>query len=255
MARTVTILHTNDFHNHLTPELGEIIRAQRDDAGPNTLLLDAGDAVSAGNVGVRLGGEPILELMSDLGYAAMTLGNREFHVADTALRHKIGKARFPILSANMRYKDDKGEALPTVPHIVTTLPNGVRVGIFGVTVPMVTERMAARHLSAYVFDDPIAAAKREVAALRDDVDLLVAMTHIGYKQDQRLAAACPEIDVLIGGHSHVVIENPEMVGGVAVVQAGSFARYLGRIVLTDGDGGRWIVTEGVLLRLKPPVGD
>jgi len=245
----LTLLHTNDFHNHLSARQAEFIRqakAERD----NVLLLDSGDAVSAGNVGVRPGGEPILTLMSETGYDAMTLGNREFHVADALLRLKIGQAAFPILCANIRWREDQGEMLPVVPFVVKTLPNGLRVGVFGLTVPMVTPRMTARLVSAFVFDDPVAEARRQIEALRPQTDALVALTHIGLREDERLAAACPDLDVIIGGHSHNKLGEPKVVGGVPIVQAGWFGHFLGETELTwDAPGTRPQVT-GRLVDLR-----
>ena len=205
--------------------------------------------MSAGNVGVRPGGEPILTRMSEAGYDAMTLGNREFHVADSLLRLKIGKAAFPLLCANIRWRDDRGENLPTAPHMVRTMPSGLRVGVFGLTVPMVTPRMAARVVSAFLFDDPLDAARREVALLRPQVDVLIALTHIGIREDERLARACPELDLVIGGHSHVVLTQPADVSGVPVVQAGWFGHHLGLVVLEAGRGAARVVS-GRLLSLK-----
>src|SRR5665213_2707640 len=159
MIRRITILHTNDFHNHLTNSQAEFLQAKKAEAGPDTLLLDAGDAISAGNMGVKPGGEPILTMMSDAGYDAMTVGNRETHLIEAVVRHKLGNANFPVLSANMRLKQTDGDsleqALPFQPHLIKAIPGGARVGVVGVTVPMVTERMAARLLSAFLFDEPI----------------------------------------------------------------------------------------------------
>jgi 2',3'-cyclic-nucleotide 2'-phosphodiesterase (5'-nucleotidase family) len=230
-SKTLTLLHTNDFHNHLSASQAAFIKHEKDQL-ENVLLLDSGDAISAGNVGVRPGGEPILTLMSETGYAAMTLGNREFHVADTLLRLKISKADFPVLCANIRWRDDKGETLPTVPALIKTLPNGLRVGIFGLTVPMVTPRMTARLVSAFVFDDPILAAQEQIVRLRPDVDALIALTHIGLREDERLASACPELDLVIGGHSHNKLHEPQIVNGVPIVQAGWFGHFLGETILT-----------------------
>ena len=244
----VHIFHTNDFHNHLSEAQAERIRAAMAGYG-DSLLLDSGDAVSAGNVGVRPGGEPILALMSDLGYNAMTMGNREFHVADALLRYKIGSARFPVLSANMRWKEDRGEPLPVSPCLLTTMGSGARVGIIGVTVPMVTSRMAAKVLSAFLFDDPVTTVSRLAADLRDRVDLLMAVTHIGLRQDERLAAACPELDLIIGGHSHNVISEPMRAAGVPILQAGWFGHYIGHATVVLNTGGRPEVSEE-LIRLK-----
>lgn len=249
---TLHVLHTNDYHNHLSPRQAEFIR-QTKASLPDALLLDAGDAVSAGNIGVRPGGEPILTLMGETGYDAMTLGNREFHVADSLLRLKIGKAPFPILCANMRWRDDQGDPLPVQPHLVKTLPDGLRVGVFGVTVPMVTPRMSARIVSAFVFDDPVSAARVQISLLRPQVDILIALTHTGLRDDERLAQNAPELDLIIGGHSHVVLPAPQSVGGVPIVQGGWYGHYLGHVRLEYEPGKRPTVT-GHLLSLEdlPP---
>ena len=249
MTMRLNILHTNDFHNHLSEKSAAQIRQAKQDL-PNVLLLDAGDAVGAGNVGVRPGGEPILTLMSETGYDAMTLGNREFHVADTLLRLKIGRAQFPILSANARWREDKGETLPVQPHLIKTMENGLRVGIFGLTVPMVTPRMAARVVSAFLFEDPIVCARREIVTLRGQVDVLIALTHIGVREDERLAQACSELDLIIGGHSHVVLPAPQIVAGIPVVQGGWYGHYLGQVALDIGSGGDVSLVSGQLHTLQ-----
>ncbi len=247
--KTLTLLHTNDFHNHLSAPQAAFIQAEKAKL-ENVLLLDSGDAISAGNVGVRPGGEPILTRMTETGYDAMTLGNREFHVADTLLRLKISKAGFPVLCANMRWREDQGETLPAVPSFEATLPNGLRVGVFGLTVPMVTPRMAARLVSAFVFDDPVSIAREQLARLRPRVDAVIALTHIGLREDERLAAACPELDLIIGGHSHNKLYEPQIVSGVPIVQAGWFGHFLGETVLTWDDKAAKPVVTGRLLDLR-----
>ncbi len=248
--KVLTVLHTNDFHNHLTPAQAAFIQAEKAKY-ENVLLLDSGDAISAGNVGVRPGGEPILTLMSDTGYDAMTLGNREFHVADTLLRLKLSRAAFPVLCANIRWREDRGETLPVVPSWTKTLPNGLRVAVFGLTVPMVTPRMTARLVSAFVFDDPMETAKAQIVRLRPTADIVIALTHIGLREDGRLAAACPDLDLVIGGHSHNKLHGPHLTNGVPIVQAGWFGHYLGETTLTwNGAAARPTVT-GRLVDLRP----
>ncbi len=235
---TLHILHTNDFHGKLTASGADRLRAALGDLdGAPYLLLDAGDAVKAGNVGVNPFGEPILETMSELGYHAMTIGNREFHIWQTALETKINRARFPVLCANMRPKNDGDTTLPVQSH-TTIAVGGLTVSVFGVTVPMVTERMAAaKAVSAFLFDDPVAVARKQVANLRYNADILIALTHIGIAPDRNLAEQVPGIDLIIGGHTHVVLEQPEIVNGVPILQAGSHARYFGHTELSLGRDG------------------
>lgn len=235
------LLHTNDFHSRLTPEGAARLKAAWAALGAvPKLLLDAGDAVRAGNVGVNPFGEPILETMSELGYDAMTMGNREFHVLAPALATKIKCARFPVLCANLRPKR-KGASLPTAPFLRTET-GGVRVAILGLTVPMVTERMAAKALSDFLFDDPVATANRLVPELRVGSDFVIALSHLGLAGDERLAERVAGIDLIVGGHSHVALEEPRVVNATPIVQAGMHAHRYGIATLEKDDDGQVRVT-------------
>jgi 2',3'-cyclic-nucleotide 2'-phosphodiesterase (5'-nucleotidase family) len=229
------VLHTNDFHNSLddggAARLREAVAAL--DGAPY-ILLDAGDAIRAGNVGVNPFGEPILDRMSALGYHAMTMGNREFHVWQAALETKINRARFPILCANVRPRGS--HTLPVQPNVTLSV-GGLSVAVFGLTVPMVTERMKVAAISSFVFDDPVTAAKRQVAELRYAADVLIALTHIGLTQDERLAREVSGIDLIVGGHSHSVLEEPRVVNGTPIVQAGWHARYYGHAEMQVSSDG------------------
>jgi 2',3'-cyclic-nucleotide 2'-phosphodiesterase (5'-nucleotidase family) len=241
-----TLLHTNDFHNRLTGAQAQRLRRLRDSVGAQGLLLDAGDAVSSGNILFRPGGEPVLDLMSDAGYDAMTVGNREFHFTRIGFTTALSRARFPVLCANIRPvgtaasavldSSEKHADLPVRPYL---LPGSAdwRIVLFGLTVPMITERMLSRSVSAYVFDDPLAIAAALVPRLREQYtpDLLVALTHIGIKRDRALAESVPGIDLIIGGHTHLVLEQGERVGGTLIAQAGSHGRYVGRVEAEKGE--------------------
>src|SRR5690348_7701545 len=127
----MTIIHTGDFHN----KLGEVEAWRIEElkaAHPGSILLDAGDAVGAGNLGFRPGGEPILTRMGELGYAAMTMGNREAHVWQKCMEIKLKDAPFPVLSANLSLNHPYGK----VQKSVQLEADGVRVGVVGLTVPM-----------------------------------------------------------------------------------------------------------------------
>jgi len=241
----LVILHTNDMHHRLREEKAERLQhiAEQERARSVCLLLDAGDAVGAGNVTFHPAGEPILERMSAIGYDAMTVGNREFHFTEIGFHAKLSRARFPVLCANVR---PRGEAsLPVQPYLILTV-GGVHVGIIGLTVPMITERMLSQHVSAYVFGDPVRRGCELAEELRPQVDLLIALTHIGLKRDIELARATDRFALIIGGHSHSVLEQPLREGKTAIVQAGSYARYVGRVCVELDDP---VNIEGDLLAL------
>ena len=223
----LVVLHTNDLHGRLTDSQADRLRALKRESGHCTLLVDAGDAVASGNVTYRPGGEAALERMSAAGYDAMAVGNREFNFTEAGFAAKTTLARFPVLCANVRAR---GEAvLPVQPSLVRALPSGLRVGLFGLTVPMITERMLVRKVSAFVFDDPLRAAAEIVPELRAQCDVLVCLSHLGIAQDHRLAAAVAGIDLIVGGHTHATLDHGEVEGGTLIVQAAAHAKRIGRV--------------------------
>jgi len=230
---TLTILHTNDVHGRWKTPFVERLRQLRESY--NALLLDAGDCLRVGNIAIPLKPPAEWDLMRQAGYDAITMGNREFHIMPSGFLAKVQGAPCPLLCANIRPK-----------HLDTPLPvqpiwqgerADVRIGIVGLTVPMVTLRMQSARLSAYLFDPPIEVARKWVVHLRPEVDLLIALTHLGITLDRKLAEACPELDLVIGGHSHTPLDTPERVGRVWIVQSKPFARGIGILQLTAASDG------------------
>jgi 2',3'-cyclic-nucleotide 2'-phosphodiesterase (5'-nucleotidase family) len=240
-----TLFHTNDFHNRLSETQAARLGVLRQQVGRHGLLLDAGDAIAAGNVTFRPAGEPILDLMSDAGYDAMTVGNREFHFSRVGFHSKLSRARFPILCANVRpsrtfraledpeagIADPHAIPVPARPWLLLETEAVGKIVIFGLTVPMITERMLARKVSSYVFEEPVQTARKLVPQLKREIapDLIIALTHIGFSRDRALAEQVPGIDLIIGGHSHTKLEEGERVAQTLIVQTGCYGQYLGRV--------------------------
>jgi 2',3'-cyclic-nucleotide 2'-phosphodiesterase (5'-nucleotidase family) len=192
----LTIIHTADMHNRLTGDRAEALGFLRENAG--ALLLDSGDAIAAGNVYV-LPSEPVLERMNAAGYHAMAVGNREFFFRKRGMLVKTRQAQFPVLSTNLLPREgDFG-------HIRRWLEvdhTGARVGIFALTPTMIRAGHFFERLSDVRFLAWEAAAREAVERLRARVDWLVALSHRGVEDDRALAEICPEIDLILGGHSH-----------------------------------------------------
>jgi 2',3'-cyclic-nucleotide 2'-phosphodiesterase (5'-nucleotidase family) len=91
-----------------------------------------------------------------------------------------------------------------------------------------------------LFDPPLEVARAWVARLRPEADLLIALTHIGIQRDRQLAQACPELDVILGGHSHTPTETPEQVGGVCISHAPPFCNGATLLTLVRRDG-HWML--------------
>lgn len=223
------ILHTNDFHGTLDERRFEQLSVLRKRAD---LYFDTGDAVKSGNLAIPLRQDPVWNMLSRLRCDASVLGNRETHVLESAFQAKLGGLSHPALCANLRLRNGD-RPLPS--NLILDSPAGT-VGVFGVMVPMVTDAMATKVASAYRWDNPLAVAAEEVAELRHRVDVLIALTHIGIAQDRELAVRCPDIDVILGGHSHTVLATPERIGTTWIAQGGSHGRYAGNYEFESGVG-------------------
>ena len=241
-----TVLHTNDMHGRLNESRARALSRIRQSLG-EAIVLDAGDALSAGNLYPNPFGEPVLERMRAVGYDAMCLGNREFHLFSRVLRWKLADCPHEVLSANLRAR--RGEC-PEVKKVRRRrLSNGARVCVFGLTLPMVRERMRVAKVASLVLDDPLEVGEAMAKELRGECDLLIALTHLGLKKDKELLERAPEIDLVVGGHSHTPLEEPLKVGRGYIVQAEAWARGAGVACVTFGPGGA-VEAEGRLVSLS-----
>jgi 5'-nucleotidase / UDP-sugar diphosphatase len=228
--------------------------------GP-VLVLDAGDysmGTAFGAASRETGGE--LQLMSRMGYDATTFGNHEFDLGPDGLGKAIGVAakagRVPaVLASNTNFAG----ADPTLGdlqslakegairrHIVIER-GGIRFGIFGVLGK--EAQFYTTGAGAASFSDAIETAKQMVKVLRETekVDVIICLSHGGVEKgkdgrftegdDVRVANAVPDIDVVIGGHSHTELKEAIIVNGrTPVVQTGLEGRNLGELVITlDGE--------------------
>ncbi len=238
----LVIFHTNDFHGSFTREMAVQIRKLVD--GEKGIYFDSGDCINTGNLGIPLRVEPVWELLEFAQCRAGVPGNRESHILKSAFEAKIAGHKHPLLCANMRVRSG-GLVLPGTSEFDI---NGVKVGVLGVMVPMVTTKMKTQAASAFLWDPPIEAAIEVAKELRPRNNLLIALTHIGIAQDRELATRCPEIDIILGGHSHTVLEQPERIGSTWICQGGSHGRYVGKYVWEKGKG----IVDAELIPLKPP---
>lgn len=236
--QTVHIISTNDIHGAMQrlPMLAAVVGDYRSQDTAAVLLLDAGDRWT-GNAYVDMNprpGSPIIEIMSALGYDAATFGNHEFDLGMDTLDRRTREAAFPVILANV----DAGTSALTQPAPYLILDaDGIKVGIVGLVTNYVNGHPDGvdEIYEGMEFYDPQRTAAR-YAALRDSVDLLIALTHIGYDRDTLLAAALPQYDLIVGGHSHTVVPGGHRVGNTLVTQTGKNLHYAGVTTVTMSDG-------------------
>jgi 2',3'-cyclic-nucleotide 2'-phosphodiesterase (5'-nucleotidase family) len=240
--RPIVILHTNDLHGKLTDRDADVIADLRCGADA---YFDSGDAVKSGNLGIPLSPEPVWQRLARAGCNASVPGNREFHVSEAGFRSKIAGAAHPILASNLVWNGRARQSLQGDQEspLPSTLVLGT-LGVFGVTVQMVTDRMRARAISAFLNTDPFASAAQCVETLSRRSSAIVCLSHLGLAKDIALAERIAGIDLMFGGHSHDILREPLVVNSTVILQAGSHARFVGKLTW---DGG---VRDYELLSLK-----
>jgi 5'-nucleotidase len=241
---SVRLYHTSDLHNR--GGIVERLRTLR--AAEPGLLFDCGDALR-GSQTVYRKVEPIVAELDAAGYDAQGVGNREFHYLYGAVRARAAQMRHPLVCSNL--SDTRGRKLPFVPEVTFSCDDSgtVRtVRVFSLLVVQYRAGSPWERVFGWRFRDPVEVA-REIAATTPQGTLLVVLSHLGLRVDRTLAAAAPRLDLILGGHSHDTLFAPEYVGGVPIVHAGPYGKYVSRTEL-DCSGGRSRISRFDLLPLR-----
>lgn len=245
----IVIFHINDTHAKIDAfaKVAAILDAERK-TGSEVFFFSAGDIFTGDPVVDRYDppGRPIVEILDRLGLDLLTIGNHEFDYGQDALRDLL--ARFRTVSANI---EAPAGVLPGLePSAVLKTRDGLRMAVFGLIQVEPGNGLPSAHpdkLRGLQFSEPLARAAG-LKRLRGEGEILIGLTHIGYLQDLALARQWPQIDAIVGGHSHTKVDPAESVEGVLVAQAGSDNRFLGRIDLHLRNG-RIVGKKGVLIDL------
>jgi 5'-nucleotidase len=226
------LIHTADVHG--TSTVYQALEGRLDPA--RDLLLDAGDTLLGSNTAFRWH-EPNLQLLSQLGCEAMTMGNRELHYLPWVLEQRASERTFPLLAANL--VDLWGR--PTSWREGVTLERaGLRIGVFGMTVVQYPVGSLYERLFGLRFLPPHTLIEHLVRRYQEQHDLVIFLSHLGVEQDRRLAqqlARHPELrlDFLLGGHSHTLFHEPERYGPCRLSHVGSHSRGYGVWEKASGD--------------------
>jgi 5'-nucleotidase len=241
----ISIVHTNDTHARVEAgsydgmgldKVATIVNNVKA-ANPNTLVLDAGDALHGQTIATLVEGESIIKIFNEIGYDAMTAGNHDFNYGKERLLELADMANFPILGANV-YKANYENFLP---EYVIKEVGGVKVGIFGLATPETKFKSHPKNTEGLEFFDSVIIGKLMVAKLQDKADVIVALSHLGLDQSSTersdlIAEYVDGIDLIVDGHSHTVLEEGMMVGDTMIVQAGEYDKNVGRVDILVKNG-------------------
>ncbi len=244
----LVLLHTNDVHGQAQPRpatwidrenpppVGGLprlaayvkqVRREAEESGAGVLLVDGGDWFQGTPEGLVDRGRSFVNALSKVGYDAMTVGNHELDYGVEPLAAMVEDYRIPAVCANV-FAGEERITWADPWRIVEV--NGLRVGIVGLLTP-VTPSITHEDAGALRFEDPAVALEQARSELGDSVDWILPITHLGVQGDRRLAKAHPDLDVIVGGHSHTYLKSGVRQGETLIVQAGSKASAVGRLDL------------------------
>lgn len=289
----VNIVFTHDTHSHLNTfttvvdgletELGgfarmnTLIEAQRAQ-NPDTLVIDGGD-FSMGTLIQTVFETQAAELrmLGYLGCDVTTLGNHEFDYRSKGLANMLtsaqasGDAVPAMVVCNVDWDTMEAEGLTEGQQRLkdafaaygvsdyTVLEKGdvdiAVVGVFG------KDALACAPTCELKFEDPIEAVKQTVADIKanEDVDMIVCVSHSGTwedeskSEDELLAKAVPDLDLILSGHTHTEIEKPIQHGSTYVVSCGEYGKNLGELTLTQQADGRWAMSAYELIPITSDI--
>ncbi|SLK22458.1 MULTISPECIES: bifunctional metallophosphatase/5'-nucleotidase [unclassified Paenibacillus] len=228
-AQTLTILHTNDIHSHFgsMSSIAAMIGHEKEQAG-EFLVVDIGDHMDRMAVETEgtLGAANV-DVINLTGYDAITIGNNEgLTFTSEQLAQSYSGLLCPVVCGNVV---DQATGLPPVwMKSSLILEKGpFRIGLLGATAPFT----AFYELLGWDVLDPVETLRGQVEALRPQVDVVVILSHLGLSTDRRLAEQIQGIDVILGGHTHHVLEEQLIIGQTVLGAAGKFGQWLGKVVL------------------------
>jgi|SRR5579884_376480 len=236
------IYHTSDLHDRR--HVAAPIAALR--ARMPGLYVDCGDSLR-GSQTVYRRSEPIIAELDRAGVDVQAFGNREFHYLYGAVRARVAQMRHRVVCANLI--DVKGRPLPFSADAVLRRDDDDgtpwTLRFFGLLVTQYPAGSAWERLFGWRFLEPITVA-RAIAETTPPETTLIALSHLGLKHDRLLAQAVPRLDLILGGHSHDTLREPELCGGVPIVHAGPYGAFASRTELAKDASGRARIVEFAL---------
>ncbi|MBV2224071.1 MAG: metallophosphatase [Cloacibacterium sp.] len=254
-AYKLTVLHTNDQHSRIEPfdssysrnpnqggfarraTLIQQIRSQE----KNVLLLDAGDIFQGTPYFNFYGGELEFKLMSMMGYDAATMGNHDFDNGLEGFLKALPNAKFPFITSNYDFSNTVLDGKTEKYKIFKK--DGIKVGLFGVGIEL-DGLVGKKQYQETKYLNPVEIAQHYADFLRKEksCDLVICLSHIGFDyrddadkiSDKKLAAQTDNIDLILGGHTHTFLPEPQSFTNksgknVLVNQVGWAGLLLGRI--------------------------
>lgn len=250
-SKTVTILTTNDIHGRFLQE-GDAIDFSRlatlRKANPDWLMVDAGDATQGTPLAILNKGLDPIAIMNEVGYDILTIGNHEFDNITKddekcELDCIINKFNKDYISINVKNKQTGANYIGNLfqqerdGRYVVKEVNGLNLLFIGISTPdmsMDIERMSAFKIDT--INEIVESVQSVITEVRQakTIHAVIALSHLGTRGNTTstlLANKIKDLDLIIDGHSHEMINCRDNDNSTLITQSGCYGKYVGQIIL------------------------
>jgi 5'-nucleotidase len=250
MIEKVHIYHTNDIHSHFEnwPKIRSHLQMKKtlhlDQEKDNVFLFDIGDHVDRWHPFTEgTFGKGNVQLLNELGYTAVTIGNNEgITLSHAELDTLYNGAKFDVIVANLF--DQTGNR-PTwaLPSKIYHTKSGVKIGVVAVTAYF----GKLYELLDWHLTEPIPQLVTELRDLKGKTDIIIVLSHLGIHDDEKIAMLYPEVDIILGGHTHHVLPDGKSIANTLLAAAGKHGNYVGYVKVEINVKNKTIVKKSAML--------
>ncbi|MFK9090031.1 bifunctional metallophosphatase/5'-nucleotidase [Bacillus salipaludis] len=249
---SIYIYHTNDLHSHLEhwPRIQQFLMARKElhqQNNEDVFLFDIGDFIDRWHPFTEATkGKGNITLLNECQFTAATIGNNEgVNLPFEDLNQLYDNAQFDVLVANLFQKNG---IYPdwVKPYEIYHTKKGTRVGVIGLTAYF----SHLYELLGWKLTEPISELQRWLAPLKKEADVIILLSHLGIHHDEHIAAEFPEIDVILGAHTHHFFEKGEHVGNTLLGAAGKYGYYVGQVAIHLNEKKTVTHKEAILYDVK-----
>lgn len=238
MVEVIHIYHTNDLHSHFDhwPRIQSFLQKRKkwhEEHGEACFLFDIGDHADRWHPLTEASmGQENTRLLNESGFHAVTIGNNEgITFPHDGLDQLYDNRQFDVLVANL-FQLDGNRPSWAKDHTIYETKTGIKIGVTGLTASY--EHLYK--LLGWKVLDPIEALKAQVAQLKDRADIIVLLSHLGIHDDESIGREFPDIDLIIGGHTHHILHEGKIVHDTLLACAGKYGMYVGHVSLSIDNG-------------------
>ncbi len=257
-AAEFVIFHTSDVHGSINahsdptskeevkPLMGgyavlqNLIKKTKEKAeykGSRFLYFDSGDFFQGTPIVDRTKGGVMIDLMNKLGVNGTTLGNHEFDYSYENLIDKMKARKFPILACNV-FDKRTGELVPFASEYTVIGHEGVKIGVIGVDTPETKIISFEKNIENIEFKDPVPIVTNLAKKLKKNgCDFIIMLSHLGLNEDIEFLKKAEGVDLILGGHTHVLKKDFVYAGpnNTPIVHSGASCEHASIVTLNiDG---------------------